>query len=247
MRRGVHGVRERRPRAAGHRLRRARPAARRAGRAGHPLGFGVLRAAADAPRLRLHPGRLLRPGARHDRRGLRQVRARACPRPGCWPWSSRRSGTRPGCARCWPTRWPRTCRWSCSAWARPRPARRWWRRTPARWPRPTARGRRWPAPTACTASATWPSWPTPSSCSPPAAAGRRRGGPAPGIATVHDSGLERAHTADLAAEARRAVRRDQPGAPRPGWPRCSTRAWRRPTRWTSGGPAATPSRCSPTA
>ena len=41
-----------------------------------------------------------------------------------------------------------------------------------------------------------------------------------------------------------------PPSPRrrtPGWPRCSTRAWPRPTRWTCGEPAATPSRCSPSA
>ena len=86
VRRGVHGLRERRPRPAGHRLRRARPAAGRAGRAGHPLGFGVLGAAADPPRLRLQPGRLLRPGARHHRGGLRPVRARA----------RRDQGARPG-------------------------------------------------------------------------------------------------------------------------------------------------------
>ena len=53
---------------------------------------------------------------------------------------------------------------------------------------------------------TWPSWPTPSSCSLSAErwAGGRRAGAArtgtAGIATVHDSGLERAHVADLAAE-----------------------------------------------
>ena len=47
------------------------------------------------------------------------------------------------------------------------------RRTRARWPRPTARGRRWPARTACTGSVTWPSWPTPWSCSRPAPAGPR--------------------------------------------------------------------------
>ena len=84
VRRGVHGVRERRPRAAGRRLHRARPAPG-AGRAGHPLGFGVLRAAAGAPRLRLQPGRLVRPGTRHHRRGLRQVRARPAGDPGAGP------------------------------------------------------------------------------------------------------------------------------------------------------------------
>ena len=48
-----------------------------------------------------------------------------------------------------------------------------------------------------------------------------------GIATVHDSGLERAHVADVADElgcrSRRSARR-----PRPGWPPCSTRAWSLP-------------------
>src|ERR1700751_5932816 len=43
------------------------PVPRRAGRAGPPLGVGVLRAAAAPPRLRVQPGRLLRPGARHHR------------------------------------------------------------------------------------------------------------------------------------------------------------------------------------
>ena len=43
--------------------------------------------------------------------------------------------------------------------------------------------------------------------------------------------------------------RSPPSARRPGtgWPRRSTPAWRRPTRSTCGGPAATPSRCSPSA
>ena len=35
-------------------------------------------------------------------------------------------------------------------------AARWWPRTRARWPAPTAAGRRWPATTAFTGSATWP-------------------------------------------------------------------------------------------
>ncbi len=57
----------------------------RAGRAGHPLGFGVLRAAAGAPRLRLQPGRLVRAGTRHHRRGLRQVRAQPAGDRGAGP------------------------------------------------------------------------------------------------------------------------------------------------------------------
>ena len=46
---------------------------------------------------------------------------------------------------------------------------------------------------------------------------------------------------------RRAVRPPRPAGAAPGWPRCSIPDWTRPTRWTCGGPAATPSRCSPSA
>jgi acyl-CoA synthetase (NDP forming) len=41
--------------------------------------------------------------------------------------------------------------------AAPRAAGPWCRRIPARWPPPTAGGRRWPPRTACTGSVTWPS------------------------------------------------------------------------------------------
>ena len=125
---------------------------------------------------------------------------------------------------------------------RRRPARRWWPRTPARWPRTTARGRHWPPPTACTGSATWRSWPTRWSSSAGA-----RAPPAP--PTDRDRARLRpgaAHVADLAAEARRAVR-PIPRRPRAAGRACSTRAWSRGTRWTCGGPAATRSRCSPAA
>ena len=71
----VHGVRERRARAARDRLHRARPASGRAGRAGHALRVGVLGAVADAPGIRLHGRRVLGAGARHPRRRLRPVRA----------------------------------------------------------------------------------------------------------------------------------------------------------------------------
>ena len=86
--------------------------------------------------------------------------------------------------------------------AGPARAGRWSPPTPARWPPPTAPGRHWPTPTACTASTTWPSWPTPWNCSRWPPSGPQATSPAPpqGIATVHDSGLERAHVADLAAD-----------------------------------------------
>ena len=45
--------------------------------------------------------------------------------------------------------------------------------------------------------------------------------------------------------ARRAVRPARRRATTAGWRRCSTRAWTPATRWTCGGPAATPRRCSP--
>ena len=64
--------------------------------------------------------------------------------------------------------------------------------------------------TACTGSATWPRWPTRWNCSPSAVQSPnpilsshiRPSDPTvrTGIATVHDSGLERAHVADLADE-----------------------------------------------
>ena len=61
-----------------------------------------------------------------------------------------------------------------------------------------------------------------------------------GIATVHDSGLERAHVADLA---------DELGVPfgqiAASWPRCWTRDWSRPTRWTCGAAAPRRSGSSP--
>ena len=66
-----------------------------------------------------------------------------------------------------------------------------------------------------------------------------------GIATVHDSGLERAHAADVA---------DELGVPfatisettRAGSRTCSTPACCPPTRSTSGEPAPAPGSCSPT-
>ena len=49
-----------------------------------------------------------------------------------------------------------TSRWSCSPPATRPAAGSWCRPTPARSPQRTAGGRRSPAPTACTGSATWP-------------------------------------------------------------------------------------------
>ena len=244
VRRGLHGVRERGPRAAGHRLRRARPAAGRAGRAGHPLGFGVLGAAAGAPRLRLHPGRLQRPGTGHHGRGLRQVRARRCPAPRCWPWSSRRSGTRPGCARCWR-----------DALAADVPvvllsvgaSEAGQALVAAHSGALAADGGAWEALAAAygvhrvgdlaeladtlelffAASAAGPP-PAPASppCTTPAWNARTppTWPPRPGCRSPRS-----------------------PRPPPPGWPACSTRAWPRATRWTCGGPAATPRNCSPAA
>ena len=187
---------------------------------------------------------LVTPAAAYLEYALDAARTRGASR-----WSSRPCASRPGCARCWPPPQRGTSRWCCSPWAARRPGGPWWRRTPARWPRVTAAGRRWPArygvhrvgdlaELADTLElfgagrrARWPSG--------GAAHGRRAG-----IATVHDSGLERAHTADLAdGPASRSRRSARP--PRSGWPGCSTRACSRPTRWTCGAPAATPRACSP--
>jgi acyl-CoA synthetase (NDP forming) len=82
----------------------------------------------------------------------------------------------------------------------------------------------------------------PAQAPPPPAAGP--GGPlgaGTGIATVHDSGLERAHTwptwrTSWACRSRRSA-----APPGSGSRACSTRAWSRPTRWTCGAAAATPS------
>ena len=164
-----------------------RPAAGRAGRARHALRVGVLRAAADPAGVRLHARGLVRAGARHPRRRLRQVRAdppgdegpRA--RPGddqgraaaAQRARRRRRPRRPGGAAA--RRAPRT---RAGPWSPP---------TPARWRPATAPGRRSPPRTACTASATWPNSRTPWSCSAsPAPGGPRvpgsvaRGGIAPG-------------------------------------------------------------------
>src|SRR6266498_570893 len=119
----LHGVRQRGPRPAGDRLRRAGPAAGRPGRAGHPFGVGVLRDAAQRPGHRVHPGGVLRAGTRHPGRRLPGVHAGPAGNPGA------RAGAR-GDARAWPAagrRWrmPMACtgsatwpswrtRWSCS-------------------------------------------------------------------------------------------------------------------------------------
>ena len=61
------------------RLPRARPAAAGAGRAGHPLGLGVLRDAAHPPPPRVRARGLLGPGAGHRRRRLPRLRPRPSP------------------------------------------------------------------------------------------------------------------------------------------------------------------------
>ncbi len=75
-RRGMHGVLERTPRAAGTRLHRARRPARRSGVAGDPLRLGVLDALADPPAPRVRPRDLVGPGAGHHHRRLRRPRRR---------------------------------------------------------------------------------------------------------------------------------------------------------------------------
>ena len=61
-----------------------------------------------------------------------------------------------------------------------------------------------------------------------------------GVASLHDSGGERALFVDLAGGPRRAVREDLGGDPGPGSTPCSTPAsWPR-TRWMLGGPGSTP-------
>ena len=114
----------------------------------------------------------------------------------------------------------RTCRWSSSPSAVRRGDARWSPRTRAPWPASARRGRRSARrPARCT-SAIWPSSPTPSSCSRPGVAASRGG-----IATVHDSGAERALVADLAHELGVDVRR--PGRRHAG-------GHRRPARRRSG-------------
>ena len=173
VRGGLHGVRQRDPRAARDRLHGARSAARGPGRAGHPLRLGVLRAAAHPARRWATPSPC--PPARNSSPTAAEYLdyALGLPETRCWRWSWRRSGTPACCARCWPAAAGGTSRSSCSPRAGRPAAGPWWPRIPARWPPTTAAGRRWPAPTACTGSATWPSWPTPWSCSRPAAGARR--------------------------------------------------------------------------
>ena len=151
------------------------------------------------------------PGTRHPGRRLREVRAHPPGDEGPRARPRGHQGRRRRCGPCWPTPPPATSRSSCSRRAPRRRAAPWSPRTPAPWRPATAPGRPWRRPTASTASATWRNWPTPWSCSAspggppsPAVAGtsRVRRGRRPagrGIATVHDSGFERAHVADVAA------------------------------------------------
>ncbi len=84
-----------------HRLPRARPDPGRTGRPGHPLGLGVLGAAAHPAPDRLPARGVLRPGAGHRRPPTTSSTPSTCPRRGssrcCW----RRSATARGsCWRC---------------------------------------------------------------------------------------------------------------------------------------------------
>ena len=73
-------------------------------------------------------------------------------------------------------------------------------------------------------------------------AGRRsRGG---GVATVHDSGAERALVADLAHELAVPFADLADDTLADNRRACSTTVWHRPTRWTSGAPVPTPATCS---
>ena len=179
------------------RLPRARPAAGRPDRAGHPLRLGLLRAAAHAPRARVHHGRLVGPGAGHHHRRLPRLRAQHAGDPGRRAWCSRRCATCPACAAALAEAAARDVPVVALTVGvvdrRPRAGRR-----PLGRPRRLRRrrGRRCSRRTACTGSATSPSWSTPSSSS---RIGRRvRSGTGSGIATVHDSGAERVLVADVA-------------------------------------------------
>ena len=226
VRRGVHGVHQR-PRAARDRLHRARPAARGPGRAGHPLRLGVLGAccgpaARSGTRSRSPPARNWSP----PRRPTSTTRS-ACRRPGSWPWCSRPSGTG-----------------RAARGARPRGRTRPAGRPAHRGPTPP-RGRTMVAAHSGALAAADGGWEALARAYGVHrvgdlaefadtlelfAIGRRRAAPArararrAGIATVHDSGLERAHAADVADERRRCRSPRSASRPRPGWPRCSTRA-----------------------
>ena len=213
-----------------------------AGRAGHPLGFGVLGAAAGAPRLRLQPGRLVRPGAGHHGRGLRQVRAEPAPDPGAG------AGPRGDQGRGGPARGP-------GRGAGRRRAGRAAERGRVRGRagagvgalRRAGRGRRrvggagrrlWPAPR-----------PRPGRTGrhPRAVLCRPALSPEPRASPPCTTPGWNARTWPIWPPNSACL--SPPSARRPGtgWRRCSTAVWRRTTRWMCGGPAATPSRYSPSA
>ena len=130
-----------------------------------------------------------------------------------------------------------------------KPAGRWSPPTPARWRRATAPGRRWPRRTACTASATWPNSRTPWNCS--ASPGARRAGAVSAQARGAARARHRARLRLRARPRRRPRRRGGvPFTPLTDATRERLAAVLDPglepgNRWTSGGPAATPRRCSP--
>ncbi len=66
--------------------------------AGHPLGLGVLGAAAHPPAARLRPRGVVGPGAGHHHRRLRRPRRRPHRDPGARRWCSRPCATASGCA-----------------------------------------------------------------------------------------------------------------------------------------------------
>ena len=240
--RRVHGLLERTPRRPRHGLHRARRPPRRPRLAGHPLGLGLLHVAAHPAAPRVRPGRVVRTGAGHDHRRLRRPPRRAQARPGCWPWCSRPSAAATGSAgRCAGLARP-AWRWCCSRSATRPSARRWWPRTPARWPADRGRGRRSPTTSPATWSPTWPSSATPWPCSPRpgdpdrARASRPSTTPAPSAAWSPTS-----RTASTCASPSWARPPSRP------WPTASTRAWWPRTPWTSGVAAPTPSGSSPTA
>ena len=247
VRRWLHGLRQRRPRRCARSATSSPTRSRRAGRAGDPLRARCSPrccgpAAASASRSPSPPGRNSSPPP-----PAYPTTRWTCRRPGCSRWCSRRSGTRRRCGRRWPARRPRTSRSCCSRGRLRRRAGPWWRRTPARWPRPTAR---WEALADAHGVHRVRDLAELADTLELFCAGRRvrrRAGPRPrGIATVHDSGLERAHAADLAEELGVPFARSGPRTTT-GWPARSILAWSRPTRSMCGGPAATPSRCSPSA
>ena len=167
------------------------------GRADHPLGLGLLGHAAHASGAALQPGRQRRPGARDDGVGLPASTPSASRRPASSACSWRRCAMPTGCGPGSPRQPRATSPSSPRPSASPPPVERWSPRTPERSPAETAPGRRCSSATASIGSTT-------STSSTDTlelfAIGRRipRSTRRPAIATVHDSGGERALIADAA-------------------------------------------------